>query len=106
MEIEKLLKKAKEDKNLKALRHLKDAALHLQQYEIAAEIKKVIEPLELPGSVVLDQIDSNYTSTVYSNLVEISGNFIGLINTGKVLVLDKKEIEDILFAMNNRVRQS
>jgi len=107
MDIEKLLKKATEDKNINALSHLKDAAIHLQQYEIASEIKKIIEPLELPQSVVLEKEQKDdYTTTVYSHVVEISGNFIGLINTGKVLCFEKKEIEDILFAMNNKVRQS
>lgn len=62
---------------------------------------------KLPEYVTLKKRSvDEYTNTVYSTHLEISGDFIGLINTGKILRLDKYEIEQILYAMNHSVKQS
>lgn len=110
MKIEKLLNTAVENKNIKALNNLKDAAINNQQYEIASEIKKIIEFImieDLPEYCVLEKTEQDtYTNTVYYTHLEVSGNFIGLINTGNIIRFEKSELELILYTMNNKVRKS
>jgi len=61
---------------------------------------------KLPEFVVMEKRNiDDYTNTVFSTHVEIDGDFIGLINTGKILRLDKAEIESILDIMNNKVKK-
>lgn len=43
--IQELLEQAVEDKNIKALSHLKDFAIHMQNYEIAANVRDHIKNL-------------------------------------------------------------
>lgn len=60
----------------------------------------------LPEYVIIPKRSvDEYTNTVFSTHLEISGDFIGLINTGKIIRLDKCEIESILDAMNNQVQK-
>lgn len=59
---------------------------------------------KLPESVLMHQ-DHQLKNEVFSDHLEIYGDFVALINTDMVINMSKKELEEILFAMNNSVIQ-
>lgn len=59
---------------------------------------------KLPQYVKLNK-DQPFKNKVFFDHLEISGDFIKLINTGEVIWMFKPELEAILYAMNNSVKQ-